>query len=103
MQKFFFYIARCKDQSLYCGSTNNPEKRIVRHNKGQGARWFRDHGSGTIVYTEAFDTLAEARRREAQVKKWSRKKKENLIKGSKPIMASLTERAKNNIILLIEN
>ncbi len=81
---FYFYIAKCQNQSLYCGSTNNIDQRIIRHNSGQGARWFKQHGPGEIVYSENFDTLGEARKRETQIKKWSRIKKENLIKGLKP-------------------
>lgn len=81
---FYFYIVRCKDDSLYCGSTNNTEQRIKRHNTGRGSKYVRAHGGGEIIYAENFKSLAEAMRREAQVKKWSRKKKENLINGIKP-------------------
>ena len=56
--------------------------------EAQGALDFvereEQHGGGEIVYTESFSTLVEARRREVQVKKWSRIKKENLIKGLRP-------------------
>lgn len=81
---YFFYIVRCKDGSLYCGSTNNIERRIKQHNSGQGSVYVRTHGGGIIVYSEHFNALPEAMRREAQIKKWSRRKKENLIKGKKP-------------------
>jgi len=81
---YFFYIARCADNSLYIGSSDNTKRRILEHNSGIGAQWFRQHGKGEIVYTEKFSTFLEAHRRELQVKKWSRKKKENLIKGLKP-------------------
>ena len=63
MSEFFFYIARCADNSIYCGSTNNVEQRIIIHNKGLGAKWFRDHGEGVMVYVEKFSSLIEARRR----------------------------------------
>lgn len=76
---FYFYIVRCKDGTLYCGSTNNPEKRMKRHNAGHGSIYVRTHSGGRMVYTETFKTLVRAMRREAQVKKWPRKKKLNLI------------------------
>lgn len=79
-----FYIARCADNSLYIGVTNDTAKRIARHNRGEGARWFKNHGMGTIVYTETYPNYLTAHRRELQVKKWSRQKKENLVKGLKP-------------------
>jgi putative endonuclease len=83
--KFNLYIARCKDNSLYIGSTSlKPPRRIERHNSGAGAKWFLQHGLGIVAYTEEYPTLVEARRREVQIKKWSRAKKERLIAGLKP-------------------
>ena len=81
---YFFYIVRCKDDSLYCGSTKNIENRIKLHNSGRGSIYVRTHGGGEIIYSEIYKTLIEVMHREIQVKKWSRKKKENLIKGLKP-------------------
>ena len=80
---YFFYIVRCKDDSLYCGSTNNIERRIKQHNTGRGSIYVITHGSGKVVHIELYKTLTKAMRREAQVKKWSRKKKESLIIGKK--------------------
>ena len=81
---FYFYIVRCKDGTLYCGSTNNTEQRILRHNAGRGSKYVRAHGGGKIVYTENFTNLADAMRREIQIKTWPRIKKVNLIKGIAP-------------------
>ena len=81
---FYFYIVRCADGTLYCGCTTHVEKRINRHNSGKGSLWVKQHGNATIVHVEPYGTLTDARRRELQVKKWSRIKKEGLIKGLKP-------------------
>lgn len=81
---FYFYLFRCKDNTLYAGVTNYPPQRQERYNSGNGAQWTKQHGEGKIVYTEKYKTLAETRKREIQVKKWSRIKKENLINGLKP-------------------
>ncbi len=81
---FYFYIFRCSDGTLYCGSTNELSQRESRHNTGRGARYTEVHGGRAIVYFENFNTLTEAIRRETQVKKWSRIKKENLINRIKP-------------------
>ena len=81
---FYFYLFRCKDNTLYSGITNCPPQREIRHDYGSGAQWTKQHHGGEIVYTETYLTLAEARQREVQIKKWSRIKKENLIKGLKP-------------------
>lgn len=84
MNKWYFYIARCADSSLYCGISNNLEKRITRHNSGHGSRWIAQHGDAVIVYNEEYNTYKDARAREAQIKKWSRIKKEKLIRGEHP-------------------
>jgi putative endonuclease len=70
MNKWYFYIARCQDKSLYIGITHDADKRIKRHNQGDGAKWIKQHGNSEIVYTEMYDNYMEAHRRETQVKKW---------------------------------
>jgi predicted GIY-YIG superfamily endonuclease len=84
MENWHFYIARCADDSLYIGVSKNVDKRVARHNHGYGAKWVKQHGEATIVYTEVHASYLEARLRETQVKKWSRIKKENLVCGRKP-------------------
>ena len=81
MQKWYFYIVRCKEDTLYIGISSNPEQRIKRHNQGQGSKWVKQHGVAKVIYVEEFNTYLEAHKRELQVKKWSRMKKEKLIKG----------------------
>ena len=80
----YFYIARCADGSLYVGSCHDIKEREIRHNDGKGAKYTRDRRPIMIIYSEEYLTLVEARRRELQVKKWSRIKKENLSKGKHP-------------------
>ncbi len=79
MKKYYFYIARCSDDTLYSGSCNNIQKREERHNRGEGAKYTKYRRPVTIVYHEDYDTLKEAMSRETQVKKWRRDKKEMLI------------------------
>jgi len=84
MANWCFYIARCKDSSLYIGVSRNPDRRVDRHNAGKGSAWIKQHGKAKIICQEKYNSYSEARKRELQVKKWSREKKENLIKGLKP-------------------
>jgi len=81
MSKNYFYLARCSDQSLYAGTCINLKKREERHNDGTGAKYTRSRRPVHIIYFESFETLVEARRREVQIKKWSKIKKENLVSG----------------------
>lgn len=78
--EYYVYFALCADGSLYIGKTNNPTRRITEHNNGKGAKFISKHGKAKLVYIEKFTDNLLACRREIQLKKWSRAKKENLIK-----------------------
>jgi putative endonuclease len=80
---FYFYILRCSDNSLYCGQTNNLQRRIHEHNfdKNKSAKYLRAKKPVKLVYFEEYTSLKEVMRREVQIKKWSKIKKEMLVKG----------------------
>ncbi|MDP3879876.1 MAG: GIY-YIG nuclease family protein [Dehalococcoidales bacterium] len=80
-QEWFFYIVRCRDDSLYSGITVNLEDRLREHNKGTGAKYTSVRRPVTLVYCERYGNVSEARRREEQIKRWSKTKKERLIVG----------------------
>ena len=80
----FFYLARCADASLYAGTCVDLAEREAMHNEGKGAKYTRSRLPVRIVYHETFAMLGEARRREAEVKKWRRAKKEILVVGKDP-------------------
>lgn len=82
--KYFVYLARCNDDSLYIGSCADIKAREEKHNKGEGAEYIKNRRPIRIIYFEEFHTLIEARRREAQIKRWKRIKKENLVKYGHP-------------------
>ena len=75
----FFYLALCDDGSLYAGTCVDLAKREQKHNSGSGAKYTRSRLPVRIVYNEEHENLSEARRREAEVKKWSKKRKEGLL------------------------
>lgn len=87
----YFYILRCSDNSLYCGQTNNLQKRIKEHNfdKVKSAKYTKGRRPVKLVYFEKYKTVNEALRREWQVKRWSRSKKEALIQGNKVLLKKL--------------
>ena len=88
LQKYYFYLARCSDGSLYCGSCTNLHERENEHNAGKAAKYTRERRPVTIVYHEEYPTLLEARRRERQVKGWRRAKKEGLVLYGHPTEVS---------------
>jgi len=81
---YYFYLARCSDGSLYAGCCKYLLARESTHNAGQGALYTKKRLPIKIIYSEKYNTLAEARKREKQVKGWARIKKENLIKYGNP-------------------
>ena len=76
----YTYLLECADKTLYCGWTNDLEKRVKAHNSGQGAKYTKPRRPVTLVYYEEFETKEEAMKREAAIKKLSRKEKTDLIK-----------------------
>ena len=87
---YYFYLARCSDGSLYSGSCVDLVARESKHNEGKGAKYTRSRRPVQIVYHEEFLTLTEARRREAEIKTWSKMDKENLARHfAKSVQTSL--------------
>jgi len=76
---YFVYMIINGYGKLYIGVSVNPEGRLKEHNTKRGSV-FTKSGSFKIIFKERHSTLAEARRREIQIKKWRRGKKEMLIK-----------------------
>jgi len=87
---YFVYILRTLDNSLYVGVTENVDERIATHNGGKGAEWTRAHCGARLVYSESHITLSSARKRELQLKKWSRAKKEALIARNFALLKALS-------------
>jgi len=79
----WFYILECADGSYYSGSTIDMERRLMQHQEGKGAKHTARFGPVILVYFEVYIFAHDAFRREQQVKKWSRKKKEALISSNR--------------------
>jgi len=78
--KWFVYILKCSDNSLYTGITTNIVKRIATHNKGTGAKYTKHRKPVALVYSEPSLDRSSASKREAQIKSLSRLEKLELIK-----------------------
>jgi predicted GIY-YIG superfamily endonuclease len=89
---YFTYILRCSDSSYYVGHTDNLTQPIAWHHQGHGATWTAKRRPVTLVYSETHATEAEAVRRERQIKRWSRAKKEALIAGDRIALKRLGRR-----------
>lgn len=79
---YFVYILECADGTLYCGSTNDVERRLTAHNGlRSGAKYTRSRRPVTLRYTEEFKTPSEAKKREAEIKGRTREEKLQLFNG----------------------
>jgi len=78
---WFTYILLCSDNSYYVGITNDLKRRLILHNTGKGSKYLLPKLPVTLVYSEKHINKSEARKREIQLKGWTRVKKEKLIKG----------------------
>ena len=75
----FVYIVRCADGTLYTGYARDPLRRVAMHNSGRGARYTSGRRPVRLVFSEVFDAIGDALRREHELKRWPRRKKEALI------------------------
>ncbi|MFA6273301.1 MAG: GIY-YIG nuclease family protein [Candidatus Paceibacterota bacterium] len=84
---YFVYMIKNSVNKLYVGITKNPGERLQYHNSKMGASFTKYASTSLstgipdfkIVFLENYQNMAEARRREIQIKKWRREKKEMLI------------------------
>jgi putative endonuclease len=78
---YYVYLLQCKDNSLYCGYTNNLDERIAKHNAGKASKYTRARLPVKLAYSQRFKTQSAAMKQEANIKSWSRKKKLTLLKN----------------------
>ena len=78
-ERWFVYIARCHDGSLYTGIARNVLERIAAHNAGRGVRYTRSRRPVQLVHTERKKSQSTALKREAAIKAWPRARKLTLV------------------------
>ena len=78
--KWFVYLLRCGDGTLYTGITKDVARRCEQHNAGTASRYTRSRLPVALVYREAQPSRSLALKREAAIKAMSRPEKESLIR-----------------------
>ena len=77
---WFVYLVRCNDNSLYCGITTDLVRRELEHNGLQkGAKYTRVRRPVAMVYNQQVENRSCAGKLEAQLKKLTKAKKEQLV------------------------
>jgi putative endonuclease len=90
----WLYILRCSDGSYYTGTTRHDDldTRVSQHNLGMFEGYTAKRRPVALVYSAHFERIVEAIAAERQIKGWSRKKKEALIRGEFEALPGLSKR-----------
>ena len=78
-KRWFVYLVRAANGSLYCGISDDPQRRFALHQSGKGARFFHSSPAVALVYVEACRDKGEALRQERLIKKLRKSAKECLV------------------------
>ncbi|HET7815430.1 MAG TPA: GIY-YIG nuclease family protein, partial [Candidatus Baltobacteraceae bacterium] len=91
MDMFVVYMVECRDGSYYTGVTNDADRRVAEHNAGIDPHSYTfTRRPVRLVYSTVYYDPSEAIRFEKQLKGWSRKKKQALIRGDWKEIVSLS-------------
>ena len=78
-QKWYVYVVRCNDNSLYCGVSKNVENRVAEHNGNcRGAKYTRSRRPVKLVKQWELKSKSEALKAEKRFKKLPKDKKEEI-------------------------
>ena len=78
----FVYLLRCRDGTLYCGWTNDLERRLRAHSQGTASRYTRARRPVKLAWSKRLASRSEAMREEARIKRLSRSEKLQLTRSS---------------------
>jgi len=83
MARWFVYVVRCADGSLYTGISTDVPARVAAHNAGRGARYTRSRRPVELLHMETKRSQSTALKREAAIKALPRERKLTLV-GAEP-------------------
>lgn len=81
-KKFYTYILLTVNDKLYCGYTDDLEKRFKSHLDGKASKFTRANKPVKFVYAKEYKTKSKAMKEEYRIKRLTRKQKEELILAS---------------------
>jgi len=84
------YILRLRSGNFYVGCSIDFESRFREHEQGTACRTTAIDPPDALVFVEAQSDFSTARKRESQIKRWSRTKKEALIDGDYHLLQRLS-------------
>lgn len=78
--RWFIYMLRCRDGSLYTGIALDVARRVREHRSGKGSKYVRSRLPVRLVYREECASRSKALKREAAIKQWPREQKVRYLK-----------------------
>ena len=88
----FAYMLLCSDGSYYVGSTRDLERRLWEHSAGLGAEYTKHRRPVKLVWHAEFENVGEAFFWEKRIQRWSRAKREALIRGDLAALRALAKK-----------
>jgi putative endonuclease len=79
MMPWHVYLLRCSDNSLYCGTTTDIERRLLEHNGGVGSRYTRSRLPVRLFWSSGELSKSEAFKEEYRIKRLSKVMKERIV------------------------
>lgn len=79
-KKYYTYVLLTENNTLYCGYTDDVEKRFEAHKSGKGAKYTRANKPVKVIYSACFETKSEAMKEEHRIKHLTRDEKLEFIK-----------------------
>ncbi|PMG48785.1 hypothetical protein BCU90_02505 [Vibrio lentus] len=73
------YLIRNRHNALYCGVTNNLERRFEQHQTGKGAKALKGKGPLELVWSIDVGSKSEALKTEYAIKQLPKPRKEKLV------------------------
>lgn len=92
MANSYTYILKCNDDSYYAGSTKDMGLSFWQHCDRKGGEYTSERLPVQLVHIEIFSRIDYAFKREPQIKRWTRKKKEGLINGQAHNLIQLSKK-----------
>lgn len=89
MSNWFIYLIRTRSGSLYTGVTRDVERRFAEHSSGgpKAAKALRGRGPLTLAFSCGVRSKSDALKLEAQIKRWPKTRKEQLIARGPVLLA----------------
>ena len=89
---YYVYVLCCADGSYYVGYAQDLERRLKAHSDGRAAPYTARRLPVHVAYSEKHESIESARQRELRVKRWSRKKREALLRCDRRHLKKMSKR-----------